>query len=161
MRNEVQSAKCKVQRKGFTLIELLVVISVIGILAALFLARFGTAEKSARDSRRKSDLNQYRTALENYGIKTGGVYPVRTTAGNASTGEPCTTLSGTYLSVCPQDPRQDETYFYRYQTDAGGLNYILWARMETGTGATNYWYLCSSGKSSEKQSTPAASDCGF
>ena len=162
MINKVQSAKRKVQNKGFTLIELLVVISVIGILASLLLARFGTVEKSARDSRRKSDLNQYRTALENYSIKTNGVYPVRTTVGDASSGQPCTALSPSYLSVCPQDPRQDgTTYFYRYLSDASGLNYILWARMETGA-AVNYWYLCANGKAAEKPTTaPVASDCGF
>ena len=159
----VNSKQYSVISRGFTLIELLVVISVIGILAALLLARFGTVEKSARDARRKSDLNQYRTALENYSIKTGGVYPLRATVGDASTGQPCTTLSGTYLSVCPQDPRQDgTTYFYRYLSDASGLNYILWARMETGTAAVNYWYLCANGKSAEKPTTaPAVSDCGF
>jgi len=146
---------------GFTLIELLVVISVIGILAALILVRFGTAEKSGRDVRRKSDLNQYRTALENYGIKTGGVYPIRTTVGDASSGQPCTALTaGNYLSVCPQDPRQDgSTYYYRYQTDTGGLNYILWAQMERETNL--YWYVCANGKAAEKTTQPAASDCGF
>jgi len=151
----------KIPNYGFTLIELLVVISVIGILAALVLARFGIVEKSGRDVRRKSDLNQYRTALENYAIKTNGLYPSRTTVGDASSGEPCTTLmGGNYLSVCPQDPRQDDSiYYYRYQTDTGGLNYILWARMETGTGTTNYWYICSNGKSAEKTSMPVGSDC--
>ncbi len=156
----VNSKQYSVISRGFTLIELLVVISVIGILAALILARFGTVEKSARDARRKSDLNQYRTALENYSIKTGGVYPIRTTVGDASSGQPCTALTaGNYLSVCLQDPRQDgTTYYYRYQSDAGGLNYILWAYIETGT--TNpYLYICSSGKMAQKPGAPGPSDC--
>jgi len=159
-KSKIQNSKFKIQnsKSGFTLIELLVVISVIGILASLLLARFGTAEKSARDARRKSDLNQYRTALENYGIKTGGVYPVRTTVGDASSGQPCTTLKGSYLSDCPKDPRQDgTTYYYRYQTDSQGLNYILWAKMET----SNYWYFCANGKAAEKSTSPGPSDCGF
>lgn len=174
MINKVQSAKRKVQNKGFTLIELLVVISVIGILASLLLARFGTAEKSGRDTRRKSDLNQYRIALENYAIKTGGVYPSRTSSVQASI-TLCNDLGTTYISSpCPEDPRYSTTSweYYKYQSDncggAGGggaicaTQYILWAKMETGTTAVNYWYLCANGKAAEKPTTaPAASDCGF
>ena len=182
MRNRVQSAKCKpssraqvegVQSKGFTLIsraceggftliELLVVISIIGILATLLISRYGMAEKSARDTQRKSDLSQYRNALENYASQKGGAYPIRETQGNAVEGVPCTTLSGDvkYLSTCPTDPRSepDGEFYYRYQTDAGGLNYILGAKMETGDYDTNYWYICSNGISGSKESAPSLSD---
>lgn len=166
MINKVQSAKCKVQNKGFTLIELLVVISVIGILASLILARFGTVEKSARDARRKSDLNQYRTALENYAIKTNGLYPGcnASSAGDAS-GSLCTALGTTYISLCPKDPRQDDTiYLYRYQSNGDGTSnptatqYILWAYLESDS--TNpYLYICSSGKMAQKQNAPVTSNC--
>jgi len=158
--------------RGFTLIELLVVISIIGILATLMISRYGMAEKSARDAERKSDLNQYRIALENYAVRTSGLYPVRATVSDASTnpGGLCGDLGTSYISKCPQDPRQDgSTYYYRYQTNNPGscsagddcaTNYILWATMETGSGTTNYWYLCANGKASEKTSTPALSpDC--
>jgi prepilin-type N-terminal cleavage/methylation domain-containing protein len=165
MRNIVQSAKCKVQNKGFTLIELLVVISIIGILATLLISRYGMAEKSARDTQRKSDLSQYRNALENYASQKGGAYPKRTTQGDAAVGEPCTSLSGVgkYLSICLTDPRSepDGEFYYRYQTDAGGLNYVLGALMETGEETTNYWFICSNGISGAKGSVPSLSDdCG-
>jgi prepilin-type N-terminal cleavage/methylation domain-containing protein len=152
--NKEQTTK----NKGFTLIELLVVISIIGILATLMISHYGTAEKSARDAERKSDLNQYRIALENCASQTGGVYPSRPTEGDASSGVPCTTLNPNYMSVCPQDPRQepDGEFYYRYQSD--GLNYILWAKTETGSG---YWYLCSDGRAGEKGTEPGAGDCGF
>ncbi len=156
--------------RGFTLIELLVVISIIGILATLMISRYGMAEKSARDAERKSDLNQYRTALENYAVKTNGLYPSYTSAIDAS-GSLCTKLGTNYISACPIDPRQEVgtcgDYCYRYQSDGTGggtdsaIQYILWARMETGSGADNFWYLCANGKSSEKTGTPVKGDCGF
>lgn len=169
MRNIVQSVKCKVQSKGFTLIELLVVISIIGILATLLISRYGMAEKSARDTQRKSDLTQYRNALENYAIKYSGAYPSYYGVGSTpidASGLLCTKLGTNYISSCPQDPRQDgSTYFYRYQSNGTGsgnvtaTQYILWATMETGSGTNNYWYLCANGKSGEKTTSPAASDC--
>ncbi len=156
---------------GFTLIELLVVISIIGILATLLIARYGMAEKSARDTERKSDLNQYRIGLENFASQTGGLYPARPSRGDASDGEPCDALtSDDYLSQCPQDPRQEEdetTYLYLYHSngtagESDATNYILWARLETGTQPHHHWYVCADGRAGEKQG-PApslADDCG-
>lgn len=163
----VQGVKGKVQNRGFTLIELLVVISIIGILATLMISRYGMAEKSARDVERKSDLNQYRIALENLGSQTGGAYPIGEAVGDASIGQPCTDLTaGDYLSQCPQDPRQIEDcsastdFCYRYQTDTNGLKYILWAKVETGSETNNFWYVCADGRAGEKGSAPSlVADC--
>lgn len=143
---------------GFTIIELLVVISVIGILAGLILARLGTAEKSGRDTRRKSDLNQYRIALENYAVKANGTY-LSLVLGDASS-TLCTTLGTSYISTCPQDPRQDgASWFYRYQSNGSGgataTQYILWAKLES----SGYWYICANGQASAKTTPPEASDC--
>ena len=54
------------KHKAFTLIELLVVISIIGILATLIINNLSDARARARDSRRKSDLNQLKTGLRLY-----------------------------------------------------------------------------------------------
>ncbi|OGE07316.1 hypothetical protein A2615_00525, partial [Candidatus Curtissbacteria bacterium RIFOXYD1_FULL_41_36] len=51
-------------RRGFTLIELLVVITIIGILAAIAIVSYGGTQERARDSRRKSDLDAIKKALE-------------------------------------------------------------------------------------------------
>lgn len=52
--------------KGFTLIELLVVVGIVGILSSVVISSLSEARAKARDSRRKSDLNQIRIALSMY-----------------------------------------------------------------------------------------------
>ena len=151
-------------RRGFTLIELLVVISIIGILATLLLARFGAAENAARDTQRKSDMNQYRIALENYSTPNNSVYPSHTSAVDASSSL-CPQIKPNYIAVCPTDPRQDgTTYYYRYQTpdgtgggSASATSYLIWSKLEKS--ASSYLYVCSSGKISEKATAPVLADC--
>jgi prepilin-type N-terminal cleavage/methylation domain-containing protein len=145
--------------RGFTLIELLVVISIIGILAALALASFTTAQKQARDTGRKSDLKQYQTALEAFAGKTGsGLYP-STEGGNGLITSGLCTLLG-ISNTCPQDPKTG-TYDYHYVTNGtGSLNvdaseYILSAYLE---GSSNYFILCSNGKAGTFATQPGGGD---
>jgi type II secretion system protein G len=53
-------------KKGFTLIELLVVISIIAILTAIGVASYSSVNQRSRDAKRKSDIEQVRSALELY-----------------------------------------------------------------------------------------------
>jgi prepilin-type N-terminal cleavage/methylation domain-containing protein len=135
--------------KAFTLIELLVVISIIGILAALSLASFSTAQKQSRDTERKSDLAQYQNSLEGYANKNNSLYPSRPDATGATTETLCADLD---LTGCPEDPKNssDATFVYKYQSSGTISNgnptattYVLWAKLES---ATSYRVVCSNGK---------------
>lgn len=146
------------KKLGFTLIELLVVISVLGIIAAFVVARLSSADKIARDTRRKSDLNQYRLALENYASRSESVYiPCQTLVGiDVICGSGKLLTTGGYMSSCPNDPLVGTAgYWYRYQTDSGGVNYILYDKLENG----KYWYVCSNGKVQESTTAPDISTC--
>lgn len=88
---------------GFTLIELLVVIAIVGILLALGTASYITAMKQSRDTKRKTDLEQIRQALETYRSENG-TYPILE-------GWTTTLLSG-YISEIPVDPKTSEVYYY-------------------------------------------------
>jgi prepilin-type N-terminal cleavage/methylation domain-containing protein len=152
--------------KGFTLIELLVVISLIGILAALSLVSFGSAQKQARDASRKSDLKQYQNSLEVYGNLSGGIYPSRTVATSAYS----TLCSDLNVKLepdvsCSADPKNasDASYSYYYISDGTGngtvsaTKYVLWGKVE---GKTNtYWIVCSDGKTGESATVPNSGSC--
>ena len=61
--------------KGFTLIELLVVISIIAFLSVAGMAAFSGAQKTARDGRRRADLDAIAKALESNYNAVLGTYP--------------------------------------------------------------------------------------
>ena len=139
---------------GFTLIELIVVISIIGILAALTMASYSTAQRQARDTQRKNDLAQYRNALENYASAHDGLYTARTGRQEADT-YPCDKLKPDFMSDCPSDPGSF-TYYYRTNRTNGAsgadtaTQYVLWVELETG----GYWEVCSDGRSGKLTSAP-------
>ncbi|KKU12217.1 MAG: Type II secretion system protein G [Candidatus Woesebacteria bacterium GW2011_GWA1_45_8] len=56
----------KRKQSGFTLLELLIVVAIIAILISIGLASFSRVQKSARDTQRRSDLENIRGALEQY-----------------------------------------------------------------------------------------------
>lgn len=106
----------RVKIRGFTLIEVLVVISLVGILMAISLTAFYSTRKSARDAKRKADLEQIRSALEMYRSDVGA-YPTHTASpNNWFYGNSIFYTRGittdTYLSVAPSDPVFTNRYYY-------------------------------------------------
>lgn len=81
---------------GFTLIELLVVISIIGVLATLVIANLNEARTRARDSSRKQNLTQLKTALQLYYNDFKG-YPA--TSGGGTSFSACGALGKTACTV--------------------------------------------------------------
>ncbi len=113
---------------GYTLIELLVVIVIIVILLGISTFGIQGARESARDGRRKSDLEAIRSALEIYKADCG-VYPTGApTPPNALTGA-CPS-SSTYMSEYPGDPNGSDTY--TYNNDAPNNTYELCTALEGG-----------------------------
>jgi len=110
-------------KRGFTLIELLVVVAILGILAAIGLTGFRTAQMRGRDAQRKSDLKQMSNAVELY-YQDYKRYPATLPAG----GDEFKDTHGTiYLKVMPRDPGSG---IYVYRVSSSGNKYQLFALLE-------------------------------
>lgn len=133
------------KQNGFTLIELLVVIFIISILTGIGLVSFSGAQKQARDTTRRSDLGQYRVAIENYAVNNNGIYPVKD-SGGGSLKTMCTseTLVG-FMGQCLEDIKNtaDASYTYRYFSDSANSRWVIYAKLET---SGTFQYYCSNGK---------------
>ncbi len=120
----------KNMKKGFTLIELLVVISIIGVLVALSVFGLQGARQASRDAKRKSDLEQIRSAIEIYKSDCDK-YP--DSLGLSLSGDGTTTScssSNTYLSAVPADPAAPSSD-YRYANPTA-TTYEICASLEQG-----------------------------
>lgn len=107
-------------KKGFTLIELLVVLFIIGTLTGLLLPNLMGARERARDSRRKQDLTEIKSALRLYYNDTQS-YPGTVPFG---------TSWGIYMALVPNDSKTGQDYDYCVSDDGEG--FILVANLENG-----------------------------
>ena len=128
---QLSTVNCRVKPKGFTLIELLVVISILGILAALALASYGNAQAKSRDSRRKTDLDAIKKALELAKQDSPGAFYYPNCPSSASSCQLTNTtetykydasgpfpLHPTYIANIPTDPKLSVGYtYYLYGSD--------------------------------------------
>lgn len=115
-------------KQGFTLIELLVVIAIIGILIAVGSISYTRAVQLSRDSKRKTDLEQIRQALETYRSENFS-YP---TDGNLNS------LAPDYITTIPIDPKSGTPgYGYTYD-QLSTTTYSLCAELENFTTDPTY-----------------------
>lgn len=119
----------KLYKNGFTLIEILVAIAIISILATVLLANYQGIRARARDSQRKKELDEIKTALRLF-YNDNQVYPIDNEGKiTCDTSSPVTTTinwgdtficSGTtYMSELPQDPLAGNNPYYYIDTDSG------------------------------------------
>lgn len=115
---------------GFTLIELLIAISIIGILSTLILANLQDARVKARDTQRKNDLKQVKTALRMYYNDYQG-YPTGSgEIGSIAWGNPFTVGTITYMKALPLDPLYTAGYTYFYTGSANNESFSIYACLE-------------------------------
>lgn len=138
------------KNKGFTLIELLVVVGIIAVLISLGSVAYTSAQASARDTRRKQDLQDLKKALylhkTDYGTFIIGGYlaccaattwssPVDNSTWGATGSAPNSlynvfVVGNKYMKAVPRDPKftlstQD---YHVYVTSSD--SFILSARLE-------------------------------
>jgi prepilin-type N-terminal cleavage/methylation domain-containing protein len=95
-------------KKAFTLLEMLVVIGIIGILVGLGAVSYSTAQKKARDAKRKQDLKAIQNALEQYYSVCGYQYP--TPVGSRFLSIICLSPSNAIMPTVPVDPKTITPY---------------------------------------------------
>lgn len=88
-------------KKGFTLIELLVVIAIIGVLTAVLLVNLVGIRERGADAKKKSDLNQLKSALRLY-YNDSQNYPSADDGGNILG------CGSTGIIACEQDPTTND-----------------------------------------------------
>ena len=124
-------------KKGFTLIELLIVIGIISILIAMESFVYINSQRSARDGKRKADLENIRAALEQY-RSTNNSYPNALVFRSSCTPNgSLNDANNTYMNPLPSDP-YCQLYHYYYSALPSGCNgtsivcrdYIHEARLE-------------------------------
>lgn len=132
--------------KGFTLIELLVVISIIGLLLGLSVFGLQGARLSARDAKRKTDLEQIRSGLEMYKADCNS-YPLAITGGSPLMGAAgIAGCSGnTYILSVPIDPLSPSR---AYAYSSPGTVYSLCAALEQAPSAMGPGPACGDCKAS-------------
>lgn len=103
--------------KGFTLIELLVVVAIIGLLLSVISVSFTSSRRKTRDTKRVSDMKQFKTGLDLY-YENGSGYP-DTGTWNAAVGSQLS-CSGTTVLRVPRDP-SSPAFNYTYTASGSSL----------------------------------------
>ena len=102
-------------KKGFTLIEVLVAATIIAVLISIGVVSYASVNKRSRDAKRKSDIEQLRSALEMYRSDYGS-YPANPLApnfDNVSVLQDALVTTDAYMPSLPSDPKSTQKYRYK------------------------------------------------
>lgn len=122
----------KTARRGFTLLELIIVIGILASLAVLMFTSYVAVQRSARDSRRRADLEQIRSAFEQWRSDFSS-YPTTLTVDCSSSGgltSVIDNITNIYLQSIPKDPRCPAR---SYKAVISASDYTLGAGLESVT----------------------------
>lgn len=129
-KKSISNKQSAINNLAFTLLEILVVIGIIVTLVGLVSTSYSTAQKKARDSRRKSDLKQIQDAFEQYYSVCNYTYP-GALGDSVECADPVTVL----MPTVPVDPKTEDEY--TYTNDAVNNTYTICTdELETETPAT-------------------------
>ena len=78
---------------------MLVVIGIIAVLVSMGIASYSTAQKKARDAKRKADLKAFQNAMEQCYSVDNYSYPAITGNGTTSIAEDCTSETGPDMTI--------------------------------------------------------------
>lgn len=126
------------KKQGFTLLEVLVSATIIAVLTVIGVVSYSSVNKRSRDVKRKSDLEQIRSALEMYradNTTNPGEYPSRVGAGSFVQTSTMTAdlVTTSYMPAIPDDPDSDKHYYYQAIDSGGGVysSYCLCGNLES------------------------------
>lgn len=126
------------QKNGFTLIEILVAATIIAVMSVAGVASYTRINMRSRDAKRKSDLEQVRSALEMYRVDNG-YYP-NTGTGFNQLSDLDSELVPTYMPEIPKDPKNTPStpVLYYYSPLGSGspyYSYCICANLENESGS--------------------------
>jgi len=139
--------KSSINKSGLTLIELLIVITIIGLLAGVFVFNVSSWRARTRDSQRMADVRtiQQGLAMFFYESESSGNYPINDIYITGSDSLSAVLKSNNAMTAIPVDPINEGDYRYYYCSketncsalgaigtgDPDGVSYILIYYLET------------------------------
>lgn len=118
----------KIHQAGFTYLEILMVLLIIGVILSISVASYSNLHSNSLDQRRKTDIEEVRSALEQY-RSVNGAYPTpNSTPGLSFGSDGLSDGTNVYMQKIPQDPQAPKRqYHYEVTSD----DYTLAAQLNT------------------------------